>query len=392
MRPSRLLCPLPWYFPLLPALSLPALTAAGVPPVAAQEIPGDPVSCPECSIRIDILGQFGLEDEGYLVRHPSSAAVDARGRLWVVVVGELPQLFEPDGTFIETVGRAGQGPGEYRWPSLVEAVGDSVVIFESDGAATVLGPDLSVVRTFRMPIRPTAIVPLRWPEAVVAAAVDRGRGATGQPLHLLDLSGPIGDVTRSFGRDDATDTPASSARLRRILTAASAPAGGAPGVWSASLHDYDLGVWNEDGSSTFSTTVASAWAEDGDRVLGGGPEVPPAVSIRAIHEAEDGRLWVVGWVPAEDWRDVWQEALARAGLDELPDGEVPATALPQPYRRYDSVLEVIDVEAGRIVQRRRLDRGLDVVAVLEDGRILIGRETEAGIPWVQIARVELAGG
>lgn len=58
-----------------------------------------------------ITGEEGTPSE---LIDPQSLAVDAEGRVWVV--DQKPaviKVYQPDGTFVRTVGREGQGPGEF---------------------------------------------------------------------------------------------------------------------------------------------------------------------------------------------------------------------------------------------------------------------------------------
>src|SRR5690349_21014804 len=73
----------------------------------------DRISCGLCTIVIDTVVTLGAADgAGSLSGHPVSVRVDGLGRYWVIEYGVVPKVFRPDGSFLQAVGRMGQGPGE----------------------------------------------------------------------------------------------------------------------------------------------------------------------------------------------------------------------------------------------------------------------------------------
>src|SRR5690606_5565248 len=77
------------------------------------------------------------------------------GALWLgdgtIVVGDAAakevRYFDSDGSYRLTVGREGQGPGEFLDVSLTGAVGDTVVVWDSrQSRLTFIGPDGAVER------------------------------------------------------------------------------------------------------------------------------------------------------------------------------------------------------------------------------------------------------
>ncbi len=64
------------------------------------------------------LGDLDAEDDHYLFARPSSVAVDAFGRIYVLDSQEgRIQKYDKDGKYLATIGRKGQGPGEFQVPT-----------------------------------------------------------------------------------------------------------------------------------------------------------------------------------------------------------------------------------------------------------------------------------
>jgi hypothetical protein len=64
------------------------------------------------------IGDVDTEDEHVAFNHPNDVAVDKDGAIYVLDAGNTRiQKFGPDGRFLATIGRKGQGPGEFILPS-----------------------------------------------------------------------------------------------------------------------------------------------------------------------------------------------------------------------------------------------------------------------------------
>jgi len=63
------------------------------------------------------IGDIDTEDENLAFHYPSDVAADAEGNLYVLDAGNTRvQKFGPDGKYLATIGRKGQGPGEFILP------------------------------------------------------------------------------------------------------------------------------------------------------------------------------------------------------------------------------------------------------------------------------------
>ncbi len=126
-----------------------------------------------------------------------SLAIDSRGRL--VIADDLSQnlkVFELTGEFVATIGRSGEGPGEFYSPWQVRVgPGDSLYVWDPGHAAiSVFGPDYEFKRRFLVPpgwtVNSMVIHP--GPEIVVSVS------GTGELLPIKILSGD-GDMMAEAG-------------------------------------------------------------------------------------------------------------------------------------------------------------------------------------------------
>jgi sugar lactone lactonase YvrE len=93
---------------------------------------------------VRVLGDIDTADENLAFFMPSAIAIDAAGNLFVLDTGNhRVQKFGPDGKYLATYGRRGQGPGEFQYPAWL-AVGAKGFLYITDShnqRIQVLTPD-----------------------------------------------------------------------------------------------------------------------------------------------------------------------------------------------------------------------------------------------------------
>ncbi|MEN6310354.1 MAG: 6-bladed beta-propeller [Acidobacteriota bacterium] len=113
--------------------------------VVVVQNPGEPqYKIPALELKEDFT--LGGEAAGgaYVLNRPNAMALDAAGNLYVADPGERNiKIFDKNGKFVKTIGRAGQGPGEFRYPMGVTTIPGSaeivvidvqkIVIFDASG-------------------------------------------------------------------------------------------------------------------------------------------------------------------------------------------------------------------------------------------------------------------
>lgn len=79
------------------------------------------------------IGGLDVTDENYQFYKPRSIAVDVDDNLYVLDAGNFRvQKFDSQGNFLSSIGRQGQGPGEFRSPEWIE-IGRQGNVYVSDG-------------------------------------------------------------------------------------------------------------------------------------------------------------------------------------------------------------------------------------------------------------------
>lgn len=118
-------------FPAIPAIFLLLLALADATPAAGQKIETvDGVRLvhnikgglwgPAPKVALELvrkIGDIDTEDEHVAFNFPNDVAVDPAGNIYVLDTGNTRiQKFGPDGKYLATIGRKGQGPGEFILP------------------------------------------------------------------------------------------------------------------------------------------------------------------------------------------------------------------------------------------------------------------------------------
>ena len=351
-----------------------ALGPASVTAVSAQASPDDVATCPACGVAFDLVTTVGaLDGPGWIPGRPRAAARDSRGRLFLTFSRtDQVLVFDSTGQPLLPIGRSGEGPGEYRSAYLVE-VGrsDTVMVFDFTQQLSLVAPSGQFVRRSRAPVSAVDLV-LTGDGSVVFSATPAAvvGDADVTILHVFDTG--ENEVERSF---HTYRIEGGGFAPRFYVAAAQEP----DRFWTAFRPGdrYEVIQYATDGTATRQFTRSPFWirphpSEDGFPA--------PNANLYGISEA-NGRLWIVGQHPAEDWNRYWNREINR----EIEAGtrEIDANRL------YRSVVEVVDIETGRLISSARVP-GL-VVTLLPDQHVVTYREDEAGVPFVDVFRMTLSG-
>lgn len=302
------------------------------------------------------------------------------GRFVVYDWNDAPvlKLFDAGGAFLRTVGRAGQGPGEYARPSLQflrESDGRLVVLDPQLGRTTVLHPQgFGVVSIGSLPpfFSIADVVPNRdgtW----FLAAISFAEGARGQPLHVVRED----EVLQSFGADPPLGPDWDSGVYTRIIAPAS---GGA--LWAAGRHSYTIEKWDAAGTRLHVIERSVPWFPPIGRPVRvpDHPGQAPTPHIAGIAEGDDGRLWVAVNVPVAHWAELLEPYVHPDGLTRyrVPGG---------PLTLFRARIEVLDATTGAVVAEGEAPAAIQ--SLLGDG-FAATPFLEDGEPRVQIWKLSLS--
>jgi len=330
---------------LVASLALPLLLAG---PLGAQEtvlVPDTPI-CVDC-LELEVVLSFGFaDDEGALLtRYPAISRLPNGG--WVVFESTLRgviRIYNPDGSFQRAIEARGEGPGEYRGLSRIMPDGDDgYVLYDLTGARlSYVADDFSFLHSSRF-LPATRIEALSDGSFVVNATLPR----TVAQGHVVNVVDSAGSVRASFGGSGRPiDLRIFHARHRLISVDPSDK------IWTGYIEKYQLEKYSADGRLLRSISRIADWFRPHTEIRPprDANSDPPNPMLREITVANDGRIWAMVWVAGPDWRE------------GLPPENDPVGRYDDD-KTYDTVLESIDPENGRVVARTRADYALRKVHI-----------------------------
>lgn len=310
-------------------------------PGAAQDTVtiADSATCPSCRIE---LGSVMISDEGADGHFGDflGLSADRSGRIFVVSSVEpyAIMIFDSAGRYMRSFGRAGDGPGEYRFAlPPVPTVGDTLLVFDvSRRRMTILGPSFEVVRSSALTfvVRGAAVLP---DGRIVVNADPMVPNQAGRPLHVL---GPQGAVLESWGDVNAPVPSYQSWENRRRL--ASDQDGR---LWTARPNDYLVEEWDSAGRRVTQLRLEATWLPRWDEAVTRPDSVPPNPVIVKVWREGD-LLWVASLVADQRWRPL------RSSSDN--PGDVTIRGLDR-NRVWDTRIDVIDITNYSLLATARFD-------------------------------------
>jgi sugar lactone lactonase YvrE len=154
------------------------------------------------------IGELDSSDDNVLFHQPADIAFDREGNIYVLDAGNHRiQKFSPEGIYLATIGRQGEGPGELQFPlSLdIDAQGylyvpdmgnQRIQVYKPDGVAhNAISMNRVALGTIRL--RPDGTM-LQGTGGYIMMG-PRGRDRNAPPPPLLKVRSPEGEVTEEFG-------------------------------------------------------------------------------------------------------------------------------------------------------------------------------------------------
>jgi hypothetical protein len=303
----------------------------GALPGQAQEIlhvSSEP-SCAGCTIRVEHLATLGRVEDPISPLWYARVAADSSGNLFVgptTSPGEIA-VYSSSGELLRTLGREGEGPGEFFGIRYVQILGGDSLHVLSRGRHTVLSLEGDVLGTSPALVYSTNATVLGDGRMLVNTAIQTPE-KIGIPAHIL---GTDGQPALSFGNDSRDPQGEFVEGNWRTVSYS-----GGDRVWVGPLGEYRLEAWDTTGVHLKTLIRSAEWFQHWDRRSARQPfgEEPNPILLSA-HEDARGRLWVISRVPDRNWKPGFKE--------------------PAYEEVYDTVLEVIDPLSGDLVASQRFD-------------------------------------
>lgn len=307
----------------------------------------DALACATCEIKVTKLVTLGAtEGPGFVESELTLGTRDGRGLYYLFGVGDdHVNVFNHNGLFLRTLGRAGQGPAEFQSVRAVRFADDGAIFVYDSGNSRVtrFSSSFELQESILLDIRPNPNTILLPNQQTVIASMIRSPSMIGYPLHLV---GANGSLLTSFGSESGFFAPGIS---ERWLVASSWPGH----VWTAAAREYSVERWSLRGELMRRVRRRAPWF---DRTAQVNPLTqPPEPIVSAIQEDRAGRLWVLLLVPDPRWRDQIAPAPTDAGIEFVGTQE----------DYLDTVIEVLDVEEGKVIARKRLPE--QILAFVDEG-------------------------
>jgi hypothetical protein len=308
-------------------------------------VAGDPV-CEECTIEFREVAVLGA------ITDPTSVSEDAAlshctvGMLSTgeyvlsspVGGGELV-VYDGRGQFLRTIGRPGQGPGEFgRTLRLLVGPGDTLYVHDfSQRRLQVLTASGALVRSLPFNANARDFSLLENGTIAFFASISQRGDPT---IHLVDAEGVAVESFRTGTRDQPLEE-------NWILS----PRPG--GFWMASMYTYDLFRAGLDGSVEQTLRRDVGWFPPADDrpFPGADPSLSfaeamaflPPPYLAHVWEDDLGRLWTYSLIPDPNWEPGFDPSVGRVESSR---------------RRSDMVVEVLDLASGRALARTQRDQKL----------------------------------
>ena len=353
--------------------------AMGCPPYAngafAQKVDSIPVgaACKECSL--EPCGRISIGEEGGpgYVDWPSASARSSR--YYFVVNRSTPNeisVFNNEGVFLQVLGRAGEGPGEYReiW-DLHVASGDTLHVIDIlNLRRTILSPDLTPVRTTRLLGRPQKQGFLSLPDGgfLLNAPYPNSDGEI-RVLHRMDSDGRR--MTSFAGFDDEPNR--ATASLEFIWRVPALAADGS--VFTNGVDGFSVEQWSLEGEKQrVMIPTERGWEKErAGGIRGAGAR------IMDLRVDDSGLLWVLTRITDPNW-----EEAVEVQAPTFPGGHSEVDILD--YHGYwDSVLEVWDPAQGILWATQRFPEYF--LSFLESGELVSFRMSPNEGAWIDFSSI-----
>jgi hypothetical protein len=282
-------------------------------------------------------------------------------------------VFDRQGRFRRTLGRAGSGPGEFRRiQQVVPLSGERIAVFQANP------PQLAIVdsggaalKTATLPVsisRNGALI-LSDSSFVLAGAMHSDRENYGRPMVRITQDG---EVISYFGQNEVeTEDPLLGRMMPREI--AWHPR---RGVVAVKRFKYAVEVWDERGTLQNRYARKAEWLNWPPVVEGNDPHRlgPPEDQFRGAQFDDQSRLWLLAQVTPPDWQS------------GIVDGRVI-----DPEKWTDTHIEVLDLASKKVLCSARFQPFV-LTGFVGPLQIASFRENSIGDPTITIWQLSLRMG
>lgn len=264
------------------------LTGSGGKAQEGVQVVSTRASCARCRVILEPVAQLGRAEDTVALTANSRVVRDGRGRYYVAPTDRpgVIAVYQPDGTLLQALGRAGGAPGEFRGPDVIAVgPGDSLWVFDGP-RLTLLDPAYRVIRTRLLPVRVHAAVALESGELVLQGL----QAAAGPAAAVFQLLGSGDSIVRSFGAVVSLGEP--GPMFWRLARA------GRDRVWGAPFNAYRLERWSSAGERELVLEREVARFRRWELTA---PDLRRPV-LMAVSQADTGLVWVAVRVAKPGWR------------------------------------------------------------------------------------------
>lgn len=157
-----------------------------------------------------ILGKLDAKDENYIFFRPADIAVDKEGHIHVLDAGNYRvQKYDQEGKYILTIGRPGQGPGEFSRPVSmdVDDAGNIYILDVGNHRIHIFSPDSTFRRDIKIENIPARFCLFKSKDILLinqGIVIDADESHK-KPLPLFRLADQEGNMLGKFGEPENFD-------------------------------------------------------------------------------------------------------------------------------------------------------------------------------------------
>ena len=284
--------------------------------------------CSPCDIQFRERARVG-ERDGEGIIESEIARIDAGPGRGYLVHGSGSQggvrfhWFDPEGNHLRTIGREGEGPGEFsQILGLHFKPNGSIVALDRNRRWITFNDEGEVLADVRTRVYPAGHSRVLTDTTAVVAALGSEPHNAGYPLHLVHTQ--TGEELKHFGR--TPEAWRSRGGMDDVIILGSAPDSSDDLWWSRPRYPR-FEHWSADGQHLRTIQGSLPWlppVEDNDF---------PGTVIEG-HAYDDGHLYILSHHPTDDWEEVTPAVQEEGGgytpdqFDELYDFRLDIPSLP----------------------------------------------------------------